>query len=146
MNWIKSIVFVAIASFLFVGSIGVSIFSKVCPEDGVNISYFVPGENECCKREANPSHGEESCGDHCTKKQEATEDDCCSTSSELIQVKLDFLNKVQVKAVSFEMAEVQPVWIVDAPIVSKDIRTASGLDPPPKLRKEILTDFQQWLI
>jgi hypothetical protein len=118
----------------------------VCEEEGVNVSYFVPGENDCCKREAKLYHGEESCGDSCTKKQEALGNDCCSTSSELIQVKLDFLNKIQVKAILLETVEVQPVWIVDAPTVSEEDYTASGSDPPPKLRKEILTNFQQWLI
>lgn len=130
------------AMFLFVGSIGVGIFSKVCPEDGVNISYFVPGENECCKREAQ----QKDCGDCCASEHEKPADDCCDISVELVKVKLDFLNDFQVKAVIFTSNEVQPVWVSEAIVPVATIFTASGSDPPPIQGRDRLVDFQQWLI
>jgi hypothetical protein len=140
----KSIAFLTLTAFLFVGSIGVGIFSKVCTEEGTNVSYFVPTENECCKRQAESV--EEDCGDCCSKDHHTSEDDCCTVSSELVKLHLDFVNKVQVQPILVPVANVQPVWQLEAILFTEEITTYSGSDPPPKLRQERLTDTQQWLI
>lgn len=134
------------ALFLFLGSIGIGIFSHACEEDGVNVSYFTPDEDICIQHDHEKVQAADACEKHCCDEDETTEDDCCSTSSELLKVKLDYLNKIQVKAILFNQEVPTPVWVVDVPLETEEIAQASGSDPPPKPGREILIDIQTWLI
>lgn len=134
------------AVFLLMGSIGISIFSHACEEDGVNVSYFSPDEDICGKHEHEKVKELDNCDDCCCDEDENTEDDCCSTSSELLKVNLDYLNKIHVKAILIQQEAIAPVWIAEVPFVSEEIEQASGSDPPPKPSREILIDIQTWLI
>lgn len=142
VNWVKTIGISVIAAFLFVGSIGIGIFSKECEKEGVIISYFVPEENECCERKAKS----QDCGDCCSKEKEESKGDCRDTSIELVKLKLDFLNDVQVKAILSESYELQAVWVLETEFPSEEISIASGSDPPPIPRQDFLIGIQQWLI
>lgn len=137
-----------IAAFLLFGSVGISIFSHTCEEEGLNISYFAPIE-DICDDHGHEQHHANKAEDHhqtpcCDEKSE--DDGCCSTSSEFVKVHLDFLNKVYVQAILVENQEVSPVWLASVPVPTDEISIASGSDPPPKLGQEILIDIQQWLI
>lgn len=133
--------------FLFLGSIGIGIFSHACVEDGVSVSYFAADEDICGKHEHEQVQAIDDCDDCCCcDEDESAKDDCCSTSSELLKVKLDYLNKIQVKAILFNQEAPAPVWVVDVPLVTEEIAQASGSDPPPKPGRERLIDIQTWLI
>ncbi len=145
MNYLKSIAIGAIALFLFIGTVGVNIFSHACEEDGVEVSYFVPNEEVCGMHEHADEHENDACEDCCCDEQ-SDDNDCCSTSAELVKVNLDFLNKLMVKAVLIPAEEVTPIWVVEKAIISTELHAASGTDPPPKRGQDIHIEIQQWLI
>lgn len=141
---------IAAALFLFIGSVGITVFSHVCEEDGLNVSYFIPSETVCAGHEHENHELEETCsmGEKacCCKEETSKDDGCCSLSSELVKVDLDFLNKLDVKAVIIPVLEIAPVWEIEDEVVFEEVRIASGNDPPPIRGKSLLTYHQQWLI
>ena len=143
----KSITTIIAVLFLFAGTVGVSVFSHICEEDGRNVSFFVPDEEVCGghSHEESPS-AQDTCHeeDDCCCEEESS--GCCSTSTELVKVDLDYFNNSLTKAILFPTGSIAPIWKVEELIVLSTIFCASGSDPPPKLGKELLVDYQQWLI
>ena len=146
MNYLKSIAAGAIAIFLLIGTIGVNVFSHFCEEDGLEVSYFVPNEEICGTHEHESTPQADDCDDCCCDEKEDDRNDCCSTSTEFVKVHLDYLNQWVAKAIITSPSDVTPVWDLETVLVSSDVRIASGSDPPPKRRKDLLTDIQKWLI
>lgn len=145
----KSIAAGVIALFLLIGTVGVGVFSHVCEEDGLEVSYFVPNDEVCDDHGHDNHHQDEKEAHHedpCCCDEGSESDGCCSVSIELVKLHLEFLNKLEVKAILNATTFVAPVWIVDTPLVSTDVQKYSGTDPPPQQGKEILIDIQQWLI
>jgi len=136
--------------FLFVGSIGIGVFSHFCEEEGLYISYYVPDEKVCAAHEVDHNNEPQSCSAEmegcCCEEETSGNDGCCSLSSELVKVKLDFLNKLEVKAILIPVLQIDPVWEFESEIIDEEIITASGNDPPPLPIKLVLSYHQQWLI
>lgn len=78
--------------------------------------------------------------------EEDEDNNCCETNYSHIQVKLDFANKVVVKAVLIPESILAPVWIEDSIVEEISIQYASNSDPPPLERSERLPLIQSWLI
>lgn len=144
----KSIAALTAVLFLFLGSVGVSVFSHICEEDGVNVSYFVPDE-EVCGGHSHEEHtsAQEACPieDNCCCDEEESSG-CCSTSTELVKVDLDYFHNSLNKAIFIPTESIALIWKVEEIIVLPNVFCASGSDPPPKLGKELLIANQQWLI
>lgn len=144
VNYFKSIAVGTMALFLFIGTVGVNIFSHACEEDGVKVSYFIPNEEVCGKHNHEEEKIADDCDDCCCDEQE--DDGCCSTSTELVKVELDFLNKLIVTTVLIQTDEIKPIWGNQETVISTELLATSGSDPPPKLGQDILIDIQKWVI
>ncbi len=140
----NSILAILAAVFLLFGNIGFDVFAHICNKDGVEVSYFVKDDSIC------DAHGHKSVHDHATVEEdicdEHAEGNCCTTTSNHFQIKVDFASKISIQPVLIASVAVQPVWADQVPYVEQVIRRASGTDPPPKSGAEICIEIQQWLI
>lgn len=131
------------AAFIFVGAVGVDVFSHTCEVDGTFVSIVF---------EPNDEH----CGDHqpevppCCEIDESdhtSEDDCCDDTVDRFQVKIDFTQELQqfllVAAVipSFEVFYPESVEFSD-----EDLTTAGLRAPPPIVGRDYQIVFESWLI
>jgi hypothetical protein len=123
--------------FVFFGTIGVDVFSHICNEDGVEVSYFVASVDDC------DDHHElekKSCCD------EEPEDDCCTTEQDHLQLKLDYFHAFHISPVVVPSSD----WFglnfieIDLPTVRNEL-VRQNL-PPPDSGREILIRKQYWLI
>ena len=130
---------------LFVGNVGVNIFTHTCQEDGVIVSYVF-------------NEGEEHCGDKhaltqnlpvcCHPEESSNEDDngCCSDEVEYIKLKVD-LDQQNINEFSFPtVAIVTSPVSVEHPLGIYDYYTANYVNPPPPDSREILLEKQVWII
>lgn len=143
MNWLKSTVLLISAVFLFLGTIGVDVFSHICDENGMAVSYFVEDES-VCKSHKHDQHQDAHQNSCCGEKEE--DRSCCETTVTHVQVKLDFANKIIVKPVIIPEIPVITIWEMEESVTEEFIHLSSGNDPPPLLTKERLVRIQTWLI
>ena len=83
---IKNLFITFLVSVVFVGTIGVRVFTHSCEEDGVFKTYFVQVNNHC----ENEQKELPSC---CQKvKAEKEKKDCCHDETEVFKLKLDYIS------------------------------------------------------
>jgi len=83
---IKNLFITFLVSVVFVGTIGVRVFTHSCEEDGVFKTYFVQVNNHCKDEQKELP----SC---CQKvKVEKEKKDCCHDETEVFKLKLDYIS------------------------------------------------------
>ena len=133
--------------FLFVGSVGISVFEHVCKEDGVSLSFFVNnGESECEKH--HDEHQEEVKSKKCCHKEESSEEDgCCSDDMEYFKLKVDLDSHAQQKIIpELIAAKINSRIIVPEFSTLEDHYTSDYVNPPPPKSEEIRINKQVWII
>lgn len=137
MKIVKSSILILSVIFLFFGSIGVDVFSHLCQESRIAVSYS--------------SASDDHCGDHEVAKtksccEDEHESDCCEDEYYHIQLKLDFVNGVDVSPVIIAEISTEPVLIQnELPLDVASVESHNSL-PPPKSGKEHILEKQNWLI
>ena len=126
---IRNIFIIFLLSIVFVGTVGVRVFTHSCEEDGVFKTYFVQVNNHCedKKVELPP----------CCKKEKGKKEkkDCCQDETEVFKLKVDYLSfRDDNSFESISIPETNNFFFNDQ-IVPLDEETliASNTDPPPKL-------------
>ncbi len=141
MNFIRHTFIIALTFFVFVGSVGVGIYSHFCSKDGVEQSYFIQQDHHCEKQEIQKP----SCCQH--KEITTAERDCCSDEMQFMKIDLDYFQQVTNFAfVAFAIPS--PVYncISFKPLTAK-ITKALFANPPPILSgKDIIIHHQVFLI
>jgi len=130
------------AIVLFVGNIGVPIYTHACKEDGVFHSFFIEVNDHCeeVKNDLPP----------CCKANQLKEDDCCKDESTIIQLKLDYSttwNDFQVSEFYFQPLKIKAVYTDNVALSTAYLTTNKGKDPPPKsYGKTLLIEHQTFRI
>ena len=140
---IRSTLLIFFISLLFVGTIGVPVFTHSCEEDGVFKTYFIQANNHCeDEKKELPT---------CCKKEKEEKDkkDCCNDETEVFKLKVDYIsfwNDFSFQ--SFQIPE-NPYCSSDNLIILSENQTLQSCnsDPPPKLcGREILLKKQVLII
>jgi hypothetical protein len=127
---IRNIFIIFLLSIVFVGTVGVRVFTHSCEEDGVFKTYFVQINNHCedKKVELPPC---------CQKEKEKKEKkDCCRVETEVFKLKIDYLSFWDDYSFeSFSIPETNNFFFNDQIVpVDQEILIVSNTDPPPKLK------------
>lgn len=141
---IRSTLLIFFISLLFVGTIGVPVFTHSCQKEGQFTSYFLP-LNDHCEKE-----GISDLPPCCKKeKEEKDKNDCCNDETEVFKLKVDYVsfwNNFSFQ--SFQIPENQ-YFSFDNVILLSEQQTLQSCnsDPPPKLcGREILLKKQVLII
>ena len=131
---IRSTLLIFFISLLFVGTIGVPVFTHSCQKEGQFTSYFLPLNDHCEKEEISNLPP-------CCKKEKKDTNDCCNDEAEVFKLKVDYVSFWNDFAFqSFQLTENQH-FSFDKVIIPSETQTlqSSNSDPPPKLcGREIL--------
>lgn len=79
---IKGTFIIFFTFLLFIGNIGIPVFTHACKEDGVFRSYFIQSYDHCKEKNKNVSP--------CCKKNKPEKKNCCHDESNIIQLKFDY--------------------------------------------------------
>ena len=124
---IKGIIIFFFTLTLFIGNIGIPVFTHACEEDGIFRSYFINTENHC--------ENEQSDLPPCCQTDESEKDDCCHDETDLIQLKLDYSvtwNQFHFTDYFFQTREIKAVYSSEFALTNTVLTTNKGKDPPPK--------------
>ena len=141
---IRSTQLIFFISLLFVGTIGVPVFTHSCQKEGQFTSYFLPLNDHCEKEEISDLPP-------CCKKEKEEKDkkDCCNDETEVFILKVDYVsfwNNFSFQ--SFQIPE-NTYFSFDNVIILSEKQTLQSCssDPPPKLcGREILLKKQVLII
>ena len=141
---IRSILLIFFISLLFVGTIGIPVFTHSCQKEGQFTSYFLPLNDHCEKEEISDLPP-------CCKKEKEEKDkkDCCNDETEVFKLKVDYIsfwNNYSFQ--SFQIPE-NTYFSFDNVIILSEKQTLQSCssDPPPKLcGREILLKKQVLII
>lgn len=140
MSIIRNIFFLILTIFIFVGSVGVGIYSHFCEKDGVEQSYFVKKTHHCEKQEIETL----AC---CAHEDVEIAKNCCSDELKFVKINLDYFHQIPgFHFVPFQFPTAVFECIIKSPIQT-NISNANFANPPPKLGgKELLVHQQVFLI
>jgi hypothetical protein len=129
-----------------ISTVGVGIFSHTCKIEGVQTSYFIPGEHNCDTKEAKETHP--CCK---VKKQETKEDDCCNDEQTVVQLDIDIHSNSFQKALPHVQSLLVPEsfssGIITNTNYASNFKKARGNPPPLKYQdRHIHLLFQQFII
>ena len=141
---IRSTLLIFFISLLFVGTIGVPVFTHSCQKEGQFTSYFLPLNDHCEKEEISDLPP-------CCKKEKEEKDkkDCCNDETEVFKLKVDYVsfwNDFSFQA--FQIPENTYFSFYNVIILSeRQTLQSCNSDPPPKLcGREILLKKQVLII
>ena len=136
---IKGIIIFFFTVVLFIGNIGVPVFTHACKEDGVFRSFFIETADHCEKENINFPP--------CCESEKSQEDDCCHDETSLIQLKLDYSltwNQFHFTDYYFYQApSIQAIFTENSVLSTITLSTNKGKDPPPKSWGKALLIEQQ---
>ena len=126
---LKNLFITFLLSIVFIGTVGVRVFTHSCKEDGVFKTYFVQINNHCedKKVEFPPC---------CQKEKEKKEKkDCCHDETEVFKLKVDYLSFWDHYSFeSISILETNKFFFNDQIVpVDEETLIACNTDPPPKL-------------
>jgi hypothetical protein len=135
---IKGIFIFFFATLLFVGNIGIPVFTHACEEDGVFQSFFINTTNHCEEEVSNLPP--------CCTDEQSEKDDCCHDETSVIQLKIDYSlswNSFSLACFYAPLEAIIPVYTSDELLFQEPLNTNKGNDPPPKLwGKSLLIQHQ----
>lgn len=126
---IKNFFISFLISIVFIGTIGIRVFTHSCEEDGVFKTYFVQTNNHCedKKKELPP----------CCKKEKEEKDkkDCCNDETEVFKLKVDYVSFWNDFSFQSFVIPENRSFSFEKNVVPFEKQTlqSSNSDPPPKL-------------
>jgi hypothetical protein len=137
---IKGIIIFFFTVILFLGNIGVPVFTHACKEDGIFRSFFIETAEHCEKENINLPP--------CCESEQPQEDDCCHDETRIIQLKLDYAltwNQFHfTELYFFQTHQIKVIFAEKTALLSTTtLFTNKGKDPPPKVWGKALLIEQQ---
>lgn len=142
MKIVKMILSILAAAFVFVGTVGVDVFSHTCKVNGTFVSIvFEPSEDHCVESSQNLMPCcQNSQSDH-------LKDDCCDENVNRFQVKLDFVQEHEpFQIVAAVVPSFDLFHIDDLLLINREVRSAGFRPPPLLLGRDFQILYDTWLI
>jgi hypothetical protein len=124
---LKNVFITFLLSIVFIGTVGVRVFTHSCKEDGVFKTYFVNVNNHCEDKKAELPP--------CCQKEKKRQKDCCHDETEVFKLKVDYVSFWDNFSFESILIPENEQFIVIEHVVPADqeILQGSNSDPPPKL-------------
>ena len=124
---LKNLFITFLLSIVFIGTVGVRVFTHSCKEDGVFKTYFVNVNNHCEDEKAELPP--------CCQKEKEKKKDCCHDETEVFKLKVDYLSFWDDYSFeSISIPETNNFFFFEQIVpADQEILQASNSDPPPKL-------------
>lgn len=112
--------------FIFIGNVGMAVFTHSCEEDGTFTSYFIKTDDHC-EEEKHPSLPV------CCQKEVKKEKDCCNDEVDIFTVKFDYFSsyELSVPPLYFDFKKTTFNFYIE-PVISSLNETEHFVHPPPK--------------
>ena len=139
MRIVQTIVLFSLISYVFVGNVGLSVFTHTCEEDGVFRSFFIQTDDHCA------SEHEDLPACCVVEKQEK---DCCQDEEKIYKVKWDYFHNDQIDLPSFDNLEFTITKFNYLNFVQPVVLKTALVRPPPLLysSRELLIKKQVFQI
>lgn len=139
MRIVQTIVLFSLIFYVFVGNVGLSVFTHTCEEDGVFRSFFIQLDDHCA------SEHEDLPACCVTEKQDK---DCCQDEEKIYKVKWDYFHHDQIDLPSFHHLEFTFTKFNYLNFVEPVILKTAIVRPPPLLysSRELLIKKQVFQI
>ncbi len=139
MRIVQTIVLFSLISYVFVGNVGLSVFTHTCEEDGVFRSFFIQTDDHCA------SEHEDLPACCVVEKQEK---DCCQDEEKIYKVKWDYFHNDQIDLPSFDNLEFTITKFNYLNFVQPVVLKTAIVRPPPLLysSRELLIKKQVFQI
>ncbi len=139
MRIVQTIVLFSLISYVFVGNVGLSVFTHTCEEDGVFRSFFIQLDDHCA-----PEH--EDLPACCVAKKQ--DKDCCQDEEKIYKVKWDYFHQDHIDLPSFANLEFTTTTFNYLNFVQPVILKTAIVRPPPLLysSRELLIKKQVFQI
>ena len=124
---LKNLFILFLLSIVFIGTVGVHVFTHSCKEDGVFKTYFVKLNNHCQEKKAELPP--------CCKKEKKEKKDCCHDDTEVVKLKVDYLSfwdNFFFEPIAIPQNEKFILTEYSVPVDQKTLQSSNS-DPPPKL-------------
>lgn len=142
----QTIVGIITAIILFIGTVGVDVFSHTCKFDGTSVSYvFQPEEH--CEEHTNKVVVDACCISEVTDLQQSVSGDCCDDQYDRYQMNLDFSQEIQHFQFVIAPSRLEPFQFLPQTELLKIAQLFPTQNaPPPKKSLERCVLLQTFLI
>ena len=139
MRIVQTIVLFSLISYVFVGNVGLSVFTHTCEEDGVFRSFFIQTDDHCASEH-------EDLPAFCVAEKQ--EKDCCQDEEKIYKVKWDYFHNDQIDLPSFDNLEFTITKFNYLNFVQPVVLKTAIVRPPPLLysSRELLIKKQVFQI
>jgi hypothetical protein len=146
LSWIKSL-FVLFVLFVFVGNIGIGVYTHTCKEEGKFTSFYLNLNEHCEDDEA--IELPPCCRKACASQPLSTiSEDCCSDEWKLFKVKLEYNPSVKaIKSLATPAVFFETGFYLQNALVLLDKPISNCTHPPPiRCGRDILIEHQVFRI
>lgn len=139
MRIVQTIMLFSLISYVFVGNLGLSVFTHTCEEDGVYRSFFIQLDDHCASEH-------EDLPVCCVAEKQ--DKDCCQDEEKIYKVKWDYFHHDQIDLPSFDNLEFTITKFKYLNFVQPVSLKAEIVRPPPLLcsSRELLIKKQVFQI
>ena len=139
MRIVQTIILFSLISYVFVGNVGLSVFTHTCEEDGVFRSFFIQLDDHCA------SEHEDLPACCVAEKQDK---DCCQDEEKIYKVNWDYFHQDQIDLPSFDNLEFTITKFNYLNFVQPVVLKTAIVRPPPLLysSRELLIKKQVFQI
>jgi hypothetical protein len=136
---VQTIILFSLISYVFVGNVGLSVFTHTCEEDGVFRSFFIQLDDHCA------SEHEDLPACCVAEKQDK---DCCQDEEKIYKVNWDYFHQDQIDLPSFDNLEFTITKFNYLNFVQPVVLKTAIVRPPPLLysSRELLIKKQVFQI
>lgn len=122
----KTLILIFLSALLFLGNIGVPVFTHACEEDGVFTSFFIKQQNHCQEEQSDLPP--------CCQKEKKK--NCCHDEKTVVQLdeKYVLTHAFSIPFFHFSFTANQPITY-DPSILHSEVVSIQTWDDPPPLRK-----------
>jgi len=122
---VKTLILIFLSALLFLGNVGIPVFTHACEEDGVFTSFFIQQQNHC-QEEKEVSKLPPCC-------QEEKKNNCCSDEKTVVQLDEKYVQSQTLSVPTFAFIYPAQIAVFSYPgFQTKDISfVQTWEDPPP---------------
>ncbi len=141
----KQVLLIFFSVLLFLGNVGISIFTHSCREEGLSKSFFLASNDcntnlssdNCCEEE------EDTCCDA-----EEDKNTCCSDETQIVKLDEKYIQNQGITKILISEFDIPTIFYHSKNVLLAEIHLSinNWKDPPPKSRKTILIQNQVFRI
>jgi hypothetical protein len=129
---VKTLILIFLSALLFLGNIGIPVFTHACEEDGIFTSFFINQENHCSEERSDLPP--------CCQKEKKK--NCCHDEKTVVQLDEKYVvtHAFSLPLIQYHLLVKQPQTVVEFLAISIQTPVINWVDPPPiwKSGKDIL--------